>query len=277
MLLSLRKTAGPAAGDGPRRDRPAFVSATRRVHRLLLRWALVVAWVVAGCGLSWTGVAQAQERELVVGSEVDFPPFATGAADSTPGGFTVELWQAVAQEMQLKYRFKVRPFDELLQEFRAGRVDVLINLAQSAKRSEFSDFSVPNVVAYGAIFTRKAGPHPQTEQEAKERSILVLRGDLAHDYALANGYRNLVPVSDVASAMKLLAAGQHDGVLVSRLAGLMTLKELGLVGIAPIDEQIRGVVQRFSFAVRKGDSDLLARINEGLALAHASGRTQAIY
>ena len=257
-----------------------FLSRYRRAARrwlsaLWCRFALLV--MLLSVPLLPAGTAVAQERQLVVGSEVDFPPFATGAADSTPGGFTVELWQAVAQEMHLGHRFRVRPFDELLQDFRAGRIDVLINLAQSAKRAEFADFSVPNVVAYGAIFTRKSGPRPQSEQEAKERSILVLRGDLAHDYALANGYRNLVPTSDVASAMKLLAAGQHDGVLVSRLAGLMTLKELGLSEIEPLDEPIRGVVQRFSFAVRKGDSELLARINEGLALTRASGKTQAIY
>jgi ABC-type amino acid transport substrate-binding protein len=35
---------------------------------------------------------------LVVGSEQDFPPFATGMTDATAGGFTVDLWRAVAAE-----------------------------------------------------------------------------------------------------------------------------------------------------------------------------------
>ena len=62
-----------------------------------------------------------QKPILVVGSEQDFPPFATGMTDETAGGFTVELWKAVAAEAGLNYNIRVRPFHELLEEFKAGK------------------------------------------------------------------------------------------------------------------------------------------------------------
>lgn len=50
-----------------------------------------------------TPLTQLKKKSLVVGSEQDFPPFATGMTDETAGGFTVDLWKAVANEADLKY------------------------------------------------------------------------------------------------------------------------------------------------------------------------------
>jgi len=219
----------------------------------------------------------APQRELVVGSEVDYPPFALGEAGGTPDGFTVDLWKAVAKEMGLKYRFRVQPFDEILGDFRSGRIDVLINLAYSDERERFASFSAPHVVSYGTIFTRNGSLRFDSEEELKGKSIIVLSGDLLHDYAVAAGYLNLVLVKDVAAGMKLLNEGKHDAMLVSRLAGLQTLKQLGINSVGPTGAPIRGVVQRFGFAVRHGDGDLLAQINEGMAIVRMNGTYQNIY
>ena len=243
--------------------------------RPIAAFALCLLLLILGAAAR--GPAQAADAELVVGSEVDFPPFALGQADGKPGGFTVELWEAVAQEMGLRYRYRVRPFAELLQEFRDGRIDVLINVAQTPQRAEFAAFSVPNVVSHGALFARKGVPGFQSEAELEDRSIIVLEADLGHEYARAAGFRRLTTVTDVASGMRLLAAGGHDGMLVSRLVGLQTLKELGLRDIAPVGPPVRGVVQRFSFAVRRDRPELLALINEGLAATRTNGRFEAIY
>jgi signal transduction histidine kinase len=221
--------------------------------------------------------AQAKDRELIVGSEVDFPPFALGQADSEPDGFTVELWTAVAKEMGLKYEFRVRPFDELLGDFREGRIDVLINLAYSNKRAEFAEFSAPHVVSYGTFFARRGTPTFASERELYDKEIVILKGDLLHDYSRISGYNSLIPVNSIEAGMRLLAEGKHDGMLISRLAGLQSVKQLGLTSIEPIGPPIRGVVQRFGFAAGKGNSELIAVMNEGLAITRSNGTYGTIY
>jgi len=171
----------------------------------------------------------------VVGSEQDYPPFATGMTDATAGGFTVELWQAVAAEAGLNYTLRVRPFHQLLQEFKDGKIDVLINLAQSDERRQFAAFSVPHVVVHGAIFARKGQTDIDSEDDLTGKSIIVLNADLAHDYAVAKGWaKQLVLVNTAAEGMRLLATGQHDVMLLSRLVGMQTLNTLGLKNIEPI-------------------------------------------
>ena len=222
-------------------------------------------------------VAQIQKSTLIVGSEQDFPPFATGLTDETAGGFTVELWKAVAAEADLNYSIRVRPFHELLQDFKAGKIDVLINLAASEQRHEFADFTVPHVVVHGAIFVRKGEPSIRSENDFAGKSIIVLSADLAHDYALSKGWKKqLVLVNTAEAGLRLLASGRHDAMLLSKLAGMQTIQATGLNNIEALKTKA-GFSQKFSFAVQKGQADLLHKINEGLAVTKANGVYNTIY
>ena len=222
-------------------------------------------------------VAQIQKSTLIVGSEQDFPPFATGLTDETAGGFTVELWKAVAAEADLNYSIRVRPFHELLQDFKAGKIDVLINLAVSEQRHEFADFTVPHVVVHGAIFVRKGEPSIRSENDFAGKSIIVLSADLAHDYALSKGWKKqLLLVNTAEAGLRLLASGKHDAMLLSKLAGMQTIQATGLNNIEALKTKA-GFSQKFSFAVQKGQADLLHKINEGLAVTKANGVYSTIY
>ena len=226
------------------------------------------------------GVAQSQghsAKPLVVGSEVDFPPFSIGNTDETASGFTVELWKAVAAEQDLSYTIRVRPFRQLLEEFEAGKIDVLINLAQSDERRAFADFSVPHVIDNGAIWVRRDESSIRSEADLIGKEIIVLNADLAHDYAMSKGWgQQLVLVDHVADGLKLIASGKHDAMLLSKFAGTQTLLEEKIRNVTALKAKA-GFSQKFSFAINKGNSQLLANINEGLATIKTSGTYDALH
>ncbi|MEN9572624.1 MAG: hypothetical protein RL514_479 [Verrucomicrobiota bacterium] len=246
-----------------------------RLRAVLPQLVAILAWL--GLGLSAGRGAEGPERPLIVGSEPDFPPLALGQTEAKAGGFTVELWKAVAREQGLNYTLRVRPFAQLLQEFKRGEIDVLINLAQSDARREFADFTVPHVVIHGAVFVRRGEGRIRSEADLAGKAIIVLNADLAHDYAVGRGWQpHLVPVATAEEGFRLLAAGQHDAMLISKLVGMQTLAKTGINGIRVLPAQA-GFHQKFSFAVRKGEAALLARLNEGLAVSKSSGRYDALY
>ncbi len=247
---------------------------------------LICASLLVGLSvLPWCVVRAQAERApgelsetLRVGSEVDFPPFALGRAGGEASGFTVELWNAVAHEMGVRSETRVAPFHEVLSEFRARRLDVLINLAQSTERTQFAAFAVPHVTAYGAVFVRKGTNGIASDADLPGKSVLVLRDDLGHRWAIEHGLApQLVPVDSAAEGMRLLAAGRHDAFLLGKLAGLETLRELGITEVVPVGPPPQGFVQKFCFAVQRDQPELLARINESLAIAKVDGTYDRIY
>jgi signal transduction histidine kinase/CheY-like chemotaxis protein len=64
--------------------------------------------------------------------------------------------------------------------------------------------------------------------------------------------------------------------LVNKLVGLQTMRERGITDLEPVPVQLP-FFQKFGFAVRKGDAETLAKINEGLAITKANGTYDAIY
>ncbi|MBT0654592.1 PocR ligand-binding domain-containing protein [Geomobilimonas luticola] len=240
------------------------------IIRLLIAFVLIIN----------SSLAYAQEsfnKVLVVGSEEDFPPFAIGRTDETASGYTVELWEQVAGEVGLRYTIRVRPWAQILQEFQDGKIDVLINVAQSEERHRYIDFSVPHVTVHGAIFVRKDTSGIRSEKDLAGKSLIVFKSDLAHEYALAKGWQQqLVVVNTAQEGLKLLASGQHDAMLLSKLSGLQTIRELKIDNVKPLEVNV-GYAQKFSFGVHKHDHELLAQLNEGLALTKASGAYDKIY
>lgn len=222
-------------------------------------------------------LASESATTLIIGSEENFPPFAVGNTDETADGYTIELWKEVAKETGLKYSIRVRPWGQILQEFKNGKVDVLINIAQSEERRQYTDFSVPHVTVNGAIFVRKGESRIRSEADLAGKSIIVFKSDLAHEYAVSNGWqKQLVIVSTPQEGITLLASGRHDAMLLSKLVGMQTLRELNIKNVKALDVTT-GYSQKFSFGVHKGDSELLAKLNEGLALTKASGAYDDIY
>ena len=247
----------------------------RRLHACIRFFLICLFFYIAM--LSLVSAEVAADKQLVVGSEEEYPPFSIGYADETADGFTVELWKAVAAKAKLDYVIRVRPFKTLLSDIKTGKVDVLINLAQSEDRKGFVDFTIPHVTVSGGIFVRKSTGNIRSENDLNGKEVIVLNGDLAQSYALTKPWgANLTLVDSASAGFNLLAAGKHDAMVISKLAGEKTIKQLQLDNVKLVDANL-GFQQKFSFAVAKGNSDLLAKINEGMALVKESGEYDAIY
>lgn len=222
-------------------------------------------------------VNQLQKATLIVGSEQDFPPFATGMSDESAGGFTVELWKAVASEAGLNYHIRVLPFHQLLDEFKSGKIDVLINLNVTDEAHVYADFSVPHSVFNGGIFVRNNESNINSEVDLKGKSIIMMKDDVEANYATSRGWNNqLVFVEAAAEGMQMLASGSHDAMLINKVVGLQTLHSLKLDNIKALKAKA-GFTQRFAFAVHTGQSELLGKIDEGLAVTKANGVYNNLY
>jgi signal transduction histidine kinase/ABC-type amino acid transport substrate-binding protein len=234
--------------------------------------AVCAAWLVAG-------VAPAAGEPLRVGSELDYAPFALVTDDGLPTGFSVELFEAVADVMGLDYIMTVGPWSQVLGDLKAGRLDVLPFVGILPERKETLDFSVPVVSTRGAAFVHTDGPSVTDEADLADLRVAVMRDDVGDHYIRETGLVAQVeafPTLD--AAFDCVASLQCDAVVAPRLQGILLTQRRGLQDvIQPADLTLQGFGLEYAFAVRKGNADLLATLNGGLALVIADGTMEQLY
>lgn len=250
-----------------------------------LRLALLVPLLLVVC----PGRASLQEsRNLRSAAEYDYPPFVM-IQDGVVTGFSVELLQAAANVMGMTVEFDHRYWDEILQGMRAGEFDVIPIVARDPSRAEFMDFSFPYIVIRGNIFVRTGDDRIRTQADLMGKELLVQNADIVHDYAVARNLSDRITLFRTYSeAFRMLSQGTGDAVLAANLVGNQVLDQERIRNVQAVTRlkddgvslrrlELDDFEQKFCFGIRQGDSQLLADLNEGLAIVYGDGTFQALY
>jgi PAS domain S-box-containing protein len=238
---------------------------------------LIISLLLIVTGQAPAGENQITRKTLVVGSQPDYPPFVTGDTEETASGFAVELWKAVAAEKNIDYTLRIRPLSQLIEEFQKGQIDALINFTDSKERRLYADFTVSTNIDKFTGFVRNGQAAIHSIADLSGKSIIVLDGGLAQEWAMSKGWQQqLVPVKTAAQGLQILAAGQHDIMLTGKLPGMQIINKLELQNIQTLDIEL-GIPLKDAIAVQINNPDLLAEINDGLALIKANGRYDLLF
>ncbi len=251
---------------------------------------LVFLFITPSLSISLATTSSAGDTtHLQSASELDYPPFAIVHPDGTAGGFSVDLLTAAVRAAGLSVDFKVAPWNQIKEELARGELDVLPLVSYSRERDKIYDFTAPYLKMSGTVFVRKGYHEIKTISDLKDKEVLVMQGDTAHDYILRNNLTdNIITTPSFGEAFLLLAAGKHDAIVVQQIVGLEIIKELGLTNIVavqekqisslkPVSMKLEGFEQKFCFAVPEGNQHLLSLLNEGLAVLYVNGTYNSLY
>lgn len=221
----------------------------------------------------------AQRGTLTVGATTDSFPYGYIDEDQRLTGFTVELLDAVTRAMHLPIRRVALPGREMQRRFRAGEFDFLQSLSQTTDREAFADFSIPFLTLQGALFVQKTASPIRTLADFSGRKFAIVgAGSIGEQFFAARGIRvEAVNVSSTTEGLALVESGACAGVYASHLTALSVIARSGYRNIAQFGDPIPDHDIRHCFAVHKGDAQLLARLNEGLAIVRATGEFDRIY
>ena len=229
-----------------------------------LMWGMVA--LLAGCG------KKDGTRYLVMGTNAEFPPFETrGGADGTEVvGFDVEVARAIAAKVGLPLRIEDMKFDSLLPALNAGKVDlVLAGMTITEERARNVDFSEPYYKATQVVLVRGDSAVPESKEALKGQVIAVQLGTTGDGMAAEiTGQENVRQFTSAMDAVVELMNRKVEAVIIDEQPALQFVKKnpgLVLVRLA-FDDEFYGV------AVKKGNAELRAKVNEALAEIAADGR-----
>ena len=249
------------------------------IHLTLLRAVTIAIVALLLPSLYSPGAAMAKSGSL---SDVlqfrgnsDFSPYEFINDKNEPDGYNVELTRAIARQAGLKVHIELGQWSDVMRELETGKIDALTGMLYSDERDEVFDFSVPHVVISYAVFVRKDSTF-QNPVDLMGKEVIVVKNVYAHDWLTQNDFTpHVVTVARPEEALQLLSQGRHDCAVLARLHGLDLLRSLNIDNLKTIGPPV--LTQKMGFAVKTGNADLLAKINEGLYLVQASGEYDRIY
>lgn len=228
----------------------------------------------------WSHTGQCAElagsRIIIVGGDHYYPPYEFINENGKPDGYNVELTRAIAEVMGFKVEIRLGSWSDMRRALVEGKIDALQGIVFSMERSKIFDFTANHTIVHESIY-RRYGTLPVTDlNDLAGKSVIVQNYGRMHDFLLATGMQIELILADThADALRLLASGKHDYALVSNLPAVYLGKKLQLSNIIPAGKPVTG--ERYCYATKKGNTELLTLFSEGLAILKNTGRHQRIY
>ena len=210
----------------------------------------------------------------------DYYPYTFVNKTGVPDGFSIDLVKAITKVMGMDLEIKVDTWQRAMRDLETGEIDLLPMMAYSKERDKVFDFSAPHTIAFDAFFTRKDNKRINSIEDLKGQTIIVMKGDQAHDYLRSSGFvdsEHLILVDSLPEALRLLSSGKGDAALMPKLVGLSVMNNLNLTNLTQSSVIVESYNRPFSFAVKEGNQLLLERLSQGLSIVKKTGQYREIY
>jgi polar amino acid transport system substrate-binding protein len=162
---------------GAQRTRPG---PNRSVSRLFV-WVFAIlplALVMAGC-------APKSKSTLVVGMELNYPPFEMVDPQGRPAGISVEMADELGKFLNREVQIQNIPFDGLIPALKTGKINLIISsMTETPERKQSIDFSEPYLRTGLCLLVNKSASIDSIEQADQSAfKIAVKQGTTDQLYA----------------------------------------------------------------------------------------------
>lgn len=144
-----------------------------------------VAAVLIGASAALLGAvstASAQGRELVVATDTAFVPFEFKQGN-TYTGFDIDLWAAIAKELNLKYKLQPMDFNGIIPGLQTKNIDAaLAGITIRDDRKKVIDFSDPYYESGLAILVSEKNDSIKAAKDLSGKSVAVKTGTATVDF-----------------------------------------------------------------------------------------------
>lgn len=256
---------------------------------LQLAGLLVASALLAACGQKQPEApaksaaaptpAPAPAKVYVVGTDAAYAPFESQNEKGEIVGFDIELMRAVAAKAGIEVKIVNTPWEGIFNTLAQGDRDMLISaITITDERKQTVDFSTPYFDAHQLIVVKENSKVARFD-DLKKLKVGVQTGTTGDEVVsklLGKTSTSVRRFESTPLALKELESGGVDAVVadngvvvnyVTNNAGAK-FKMVNDTAFSP---------EQYGIAVRKGNAELLDKVNQGLAAIKADGSYDQIY
>jgi polar amino acid transport system substrate-binding protein len=180
-------------------------------------WLLIFcAFALAACGPK-----KSADSTLVVGMDLDYPPFETIDASGRPAGVSVEMAEALGKFLGRPVRIENIPFLGLIPALQSGRINIVLSsMTDTPERRKSIAFSDPYFHVGLALLVAKDSPIQSiADIDQPGRTLVARAGTTGEIWARANlKNARLLTLGDASAAVLEVLSGRADGFLYDQIA-----------------------------------------------------------
>lgn len=237
------------------------VNILKKLLLILLVFVLIGALVTACTGD--TNNTESNDKTLVIGMELAYPPFETKDVDGNPIGVSVDLGKALGEHLKRPVQIENINWDGLIPSLQTGKVDAVISsMTITEERGKVVDFSIPYAHSYLALLVNKDSDVNKIEDlNQKGMTVDAKKGTTGYIYAINNlANANVNALSSENACVTEVVQGKADAFIYDQLTIYRQNKsneETTKAILIPFQDN-----ENWGIAVKKGNTELLKNIND---------------
>ncbi len=235
---------------------------------------LVLAMVIGAVALS--GCTQETENKIIVGTSADFPPFEYKDTNGNIIGFDIDLIKKVLTDQGYTVEVQDIGFDSLIPALQTGKIDVIAAaMTIDDERKQQVDFSIPYYDSNQTVLVKVgADVNITTIEDMKNYTIGAQTGTTGWDWVNDTLVATEKLSSDKFRSYDLYTDAVADLIIGPSRVGAIVIdspvaKAFAKNGNVKIVLNIT-TNESYGFAVEKGNTELVNKINTGLTAVMAT-------
>jgi polar amino acid transport system substrate-binding protein len=218
-------------------------------------------------------------RTLVVGTDAAYAPFESQNEKGEIVGFDIDVVSAIAKKAGIEVKFVNTPWEGIFNALAQGDRDLLVSsITITDERKQTMDFSDPYFDA-NQLIAVKADSKVTRFDDLKALKVGVQTGTTG-DEAVAKlqgkNSANIKRFESTPLALKELEAGGVDAVVADNGVVINYVTNNSGARFKTVTDAAF-VPEHYGIPVKKGNAELLAKLNKGLAEIRANGTYDRIY
>jgi polar amino acid transport system substrate-binding protein len=223
--------------------------------------------------------APAPAKVYVVGTDAAYAPFESQNEKGEIVGFTIDMVNAAAAKAGVQVKFVNTPWEGIFNALQQGDRDMIASsVTITDERKQTMDFTNPYFDAVQLIAVKENSKIAKFAdlKKAKVGVQTGTTGDEAVTKLLGKTSTNVKRFESTPLALKELEAGGVDAVVADNGVVIHYVANNPGGKFKTVSDK-EFVPEQYGFAVKKGNAELLGKMNEGLAALKADGSYDTIY
>ena len=221
-------------------------------------------------------------HEIVIGADYNYPPFSFIDENGEAQGLDIDLIKAIAERYEFRVKFVTDQWSQITKRLENDEIDMVVAILYTDKRNRKFDFSISYFTEYYSIFVRKESKIRDIA-DLQNKETVMLRGDAAIDnFIRPLGLLDRINyVDSMPDGLNDLIYGKSEYMIIPYSIAMHTLNIIKQKSQTDISDSLKIVgdpllPSLYRYAVKKGNSDLLLTLNDGLAFMKESGQLKLI-